>query len=159
MKIKIRLLVSGILLTLLCVYCSNDDDICTSGEATPRLKMKFRTSEGKEKTLDSLYLNVVYGSGEKTVIKAADVDSVLIPLRVDDQLSTEFTVRLNSNGPESRIKLNYTTESQYVSPACGIKRLYKNLDPVIENTDPVEEIIKVQNEITSEEKSHLYLVF
>ncbi len=141
------------------VSCSNDDDICTSGEATPRLKIKFRTTEGKVKTLDSLYLNVKYDTGEKTVIKAAKVDSVLIPLRVDEQLFTEISVRLTKTGSASKIKVNYTTESEYVSPACGIKRLYKNFDPVLENTNPVVEIIKSQNEIINEEKTHLYLVF
>jgi len=121
--------------------------------------MKFRSSEGKVKTLDSLYVNVTYDTGEKTVIRAADVDSVFVPLRVDDQLFTEIGIQLTKSGPESTIKLNYTTETEYVSPACGIKRMYKNFEPELENTNPVSNIIKVQNEIVNEEKSHLYLVF
>lgn len=159
MKLRISIFLIAILSVMFFVACSNDDDICTSGEATPRLKMKFRSSEGKVKTLDSLYVNVTYDTGEKTVIRAADVDSVFVPLRVDDQLFTEIGIQLTKSGPESIIKLNYTTETEYVSPACGIKRMYKNFEPELENTNPVSNIIKVQNEIVNEEKSHLYLVF
>ena len=34
--------------------CNSDDDICLSGDTTPRLKVKFKTKDGKLKTLDSI---------------------------------------------------------------------------------------------------------
>lgn len=145
--------------TIFMFSCSSDDDICTSGEATPRLKMRFKTDLGKEKTLDTLYLSVDYANGKSLIYHAANVDSVFIPLRVDDQPFTDFYVKLRKNGPESKIRVNYTTTSEYVSPACGIKRLYQNAESVLLQPDPVFNLENSQNQIINEDKTHLYLIF
>ena len=45
-------------------------------------------------TLDSLYLDVDYGNNNiLTVVRAAKVDSALIPIQVDDAGFTELYVR------------------------------------------------------------------
>ena len=147
------------LVALFVISCSSDDDICTSGEATPRIKLKFRTQDGKEKTLDTLYLSVDYESGNSLVIKQASVDSVLVALRVDNQQYTDFYIKQRKNGPESKIRVNYSTSSEYVSPACGIKRLYHNLNAELLEADPVTNVEKNQNQIINEDKTHLYLIF
>ena len=140
--------------------CENDDDVCVSGEATPRLKIKFKSADNKVLTLDSLYLDVDYGNNNVlTVIKAAKVDSALIPIRVDDAGFTELYVRKTKKGSVSKIKLNYNTTSEYVSPACGFKRLYQNLSGSLETANPVTKVELNQNQIINENKAHLYLVF
>lgn len=148
------------LLSLMFVSCSSDDDICDSGEGTPQLKVRFRTqATGKLKTLDSLYLNVNYGNGPVEIIKKANVDSVLVPLRVDDAPFTEFYVKLNKNGDSSVVRVNYTTKSIYVSPACGVKKNYENVTSTLVKDQPVVEINQELNEISNENKTHLYLHF
>lgn len=140
--------------------CENDDDVCVSGEATPRLKIKFKSADNKVLTLDSLYLDVDYGNNNVlTVIKAAKVDSALVPIRVDDAGFTELYVRTTKKGSVSKIKLNYNTTSEYVSPACGFKRLYQNLSGTLETANPVTKVELNQNQIINENKAHLYLVF
>lgn len=140
--------------------CENDDDVCVSGEATPRLKIKFKSADNKVLTLDSLYLDVDYGNNNVlTVVKAAKVDSALIPIRVDDVGFTELYVRKTKKGSVSKIKLNYNTTSEYVSPACGFKRLYQNLSGTLETANPVTKVELNQNQIINENKAHLYLVF
>ena len=140
--------------------CENDDDVCVSGEATPRLKIKFKSADNKVLTLDSLYLDVDYGNNNiLTVVKAAKVDSALIPIRVDDVGFTELYVRKTKKGSVSKIKLNYNTTSEYVSPACGFKRLYQNLSGTLETANPVTKVELNQNQIINENKAHLYLVF
>ena len=140
--------------------CENDDDVCVSGEATPRLKIKFKSADNKVLTLDSLYLDVDYGNNNVlTVVKAAKVDSALIPIRVDDAGFTELYVRKTKKGSVSKIKLNYNTTSEYVSPACGFKRLYQNLTGTLETANPVTKVELNQNQIINENKAHLYLVF
>lgn len=140
--------------------CENDDDVCVSGEATPRLKIKFKSADNKVLTLDSLYLDVDYGNNNVlTVVRAAKVDSALIPIRVDDAGFTELYVRKTKKGSVSKIKLNYNTTSEYVSPACGFKRLYQNLSGTLETANPLTKVELNQNQIINENKAHLYLVF
>lgn len=140
--------------------CENDDDVCVSGEATPRLKIKFKSADNKVLTLDSLYLDVDYGNNNiLTVVRAAKVDSALVPIRVDDAGFTELYVRKTKKGSVSKIKLNYNTTSEYVSPACGFKRLYQNLTGTLETANPVTKVELNQNQIINENKAHLYLVF
>lgn len=140
--------------------CENDDDVCVSGEATPRLKIKFKSADNKVLTLDSLYLDVDYGNNNiLTVVRAAKVDSALVPIRVDDAGFTELYVRKTKKGSVSKIKLNYNTTSEYVSPACGFKRLYQNLTGTLETANPVTNVELNQNQIINENKAHLYLVF
>ena len=140
--------------------CENDDDVCVSGEATPRLKIKFKSADNKVLTLDSLYLDVDYGNNNVlTVVRAAKVDSALIPIRVDDAGFTELYVRTSKKGSVSKIKLNYNTTSEYVSPACGFKRLYQNLSGTLETANPLTKVELNQNQIINENKAHLYLVF
>ena len=155
-KLIFPFLILGFLLT----SCENDDDVCVSGEATPRLKIKFKSADNKVLTLDSLYLDVDYGNNNVlTVVKAAKVDSALIPIRVDDVGFTELYVRKTKKGSVSKIKLNYNTTSEYVSPACGFKRLYQNLSGTLETANPVTKVELNQNQIINENKAHLYLVF
>lgn len=155
-----KLIFSFIILGGIFSSCENDDDVCISGEATPRMKIKFKSSDNKLKTLDSLYLDVDYGNAKVlNMVTAAKVDSVLIPLRVDENGFTEFTVRTTKKGNVSKIKLNYTTSSQYVSPACGFKRLYNEVKESLVTPDPVTKIELNQNQIINEDKTHLYLVF
>lgn len=146
---------------LLALYsCGGEDDICTNGEATPRLKVQFRSEDGKAKTLDSLYVSAEYSEGKKTpVFQGKEVDSVLIALRVDDNQFTNIYIKTRNKGDESVVKLSYTTKSEYVSPACGIKRLYENLDATLVKKYPVLRVEKSQNEIINEYKPHVYLIF
>ena len=149
-------MILGFLLT----SCENDDDVCVSGEATPRLKIKFKSADNKVLTLDSLYLDVDYGNNNiLTVVEATKIDSVLVPIRVDDAGFTELYVRKTKKGSVSKIKLNYNTSSEYVSPACGFKRLYQNLSGTLETANPVTKVELNQNQIINENKAHLYLVF
>ena len=149
-------MILGFLLT----SCENDDDVCVSGEATPRLKIKFKSADNKVLTLDSLYLDVDYGNNNiLTVVEATKIDSVLVPIRVDDAGFTELYVRKTKKGSVSKIKLNYNTTSEYVSPACGFKRLYQNLTGTLETANPVTKVELNQNQIINENKAHLYLVF
>lgn len=141
--------------------CESDDDICISGEATPRMKIKFKTkSSGKMKTMDSLFIAVDYGMGPIAVFGSTlQTDSVLIPLRVDETPFTKMYVGTSRKTVNSEIKINYTTVSEYVSPACGIKKLYQNVNSVLEVPNAVLGVEQNQTQIIDESKTHLYLLF
>ena len=159
MKFQRIFILSIFLLSLF--SCGSDDDICTSGEATPRMKIKFKTqANGKLKTLDSLYINVDYGNGQVPVIVSkVKTDSVFIPLRVDENTFTEIYVGLSKAQITSRIKINYVTKTEYVSPACGIKKVYENVNSSIVVSNSVLDTEQNQTQISDENKTHLFLLF
>lgn len=140
--------------------CGGDDDICESGEGTPRMKVAFRDIDsGKETTLDSLYVAVDYGAGKVDLGVAVKTDSRLIPLRVDSSPYTDVYFKLTKKGTESKVRINYTTKSTYVSPGCGIKKYYENLTSELVTPNPVLKVEAGQNQIENEDKTNLYLSF
>jgi hypothetical protein len=140
--------------------CGGEDDICESGEGTPRMKVAFKSLEtGKEKTLDSLYVAVDYGSGKVDLGGMKAITSRLIPIRVDDSPYTDIYFKETSKGVESHIRVNYTTKTAYVSPGCGIKKTYENLSSELIQSNPVQKIEAGQNQIENEDKTNLFLLF
>lgn len=138
--------------------CGSDDDICESGEGTPRMKVSFKRGD-KETTLDSIYVAVDYGSGKVQLGGTKTATSRLIPLRVDDSPYTDVYFRLTNKGQESHVKVNYTTKSTYVSPGCGVKKDYENLSSALITSTPVLSVQTAQNFIENEDKTNLYLIF
>lgn len=152
--------VTGIFFLILLLFsCAEDSDVCVSGDATPRMKIKFRDAGNLPLRLDSVYINVDYGNGPVNVVTMAKADSVLLPLRVDNNGFTEFTVRKTNKGNAARLKVSYTTQSKYVSPACGFKLLYENVSAQVMTPNPVNSTVISQTQITDESNVHLYLVF
>ncbi|KXH85910.1 DUF6452 family protein [Chryseobacterium kwangjuense] len=149
------------LCSLLMIWsCGGDDDICESGEGTPRIKVAFKSqSTGKEVTLDSLYVAVDYGSGKVQLGKLQNINSRLIPLRVDDSPYTDVYFRFADKGVESHVRVGYTTKTTYVSPGCGIKKTYENLNSQLIQPTPVISIEAGLNQIENEDKTNLFLLF
>lgn len=147
-------------IVLLFTSCNREDDICESGEATPRIKLKFKTqSTGKLRTLDSVFVKVDYGNGSIGVFETrSPIDSLLLPLRVDDSGFTDVYIGTSSD-QFSLVRFSYTTQNEYVSPACGIKRNYTDISGQVTTANPVVSLEKNQNEITDEEKTHFFLLF
>ncbi|CAH0228471.1 DUF6452 family protein [Chryseobacterium sp. WG14] len=140
--------------------CGGDDDICESGEGTPRMKVAFKSMEsGKARTLDSLSVAVDYGSGKVDLGWQTKIESRLIPLRVDDSPYTDVYFKVSAKGAESKVRIKYTTQSTYVSPGCGIKKAYENLTSELITPNPVQNLEAGQNQIENEDKTNLYLLF
>ncbi|MBV8328119.1 DUF6452 family protein [Chryseobacterium sp.] len=140
--------------------CGGDDDICESGEGTPRMRVAFRSdASGKAMTLDSLYVSVDYGAGKIPFGWVTKVDNSLIPLRVDDSPYTDVYFKVSTKGTESKVRVSYTTKTAYVSPGCGIKKSYENLTSELITPNPVKGLDAGQNQIENEDKINLYLLF
>ncbi|WP_347219631.1 DUF6452 family protein [Chryseobacterium sp.] len=141
--------------------CGSDDDICESGEGTPRMRVAFKTKDsgGKETTLDSLSVAVDYGSGKVDLGWQKKIDSRLIPLRVDDSPYTDIYFKTSTKSKESKVRVKYTTQATYVSPGCGAKKTYENVSSELTTPDPVQALENGQNQILNEDKINLYLIF
>ncbi|PZU81484.1 MAG: hypothetical protein DI529_15590 [Chryseobacterium sp.] len=150
---------------LILTSCGSDDDICLSSDSTPRLKFKFRNAVNPDNnqliTIDTLYVDVDYGKTELTsIIRAqANVDSVFVPIRVDDVTYTDIYFRRRKDGPRSKLRINYSTKAIYVSPACGFKINYENLNAELLEANPVLNVESNHTSLTDESKINFYLRF
>lgn len=140
------------------ISCGGDDDICESGEGTPRMKIMFKNAD-KITTLDSLKIYVDYGARTVDLGWSRNTDSILVPLRVDDSPFTDLYVKRTKKGDSSKVRVSYTTKSIYVSPGCGAKLNYENVSGQLLKATPVIKLESGQNFIENEDKTNLYLVF
>ena len=149
---------SFLILSIMMISCGGDDDICESGEGTPRMKIMFKNAD-KITTLDSLKVYVDYGVRTVDLGWSRNADSILVPLRVDDSPFTDLYVKRTKKGDSSKVRVNYTTKSIYVSPGCGAKLNYENVSSQLLKATPVIKLESGQNFIENEDKTNLYLVF
>lgn len=151
-------LLSFLILSVIMISCGGDDDICESGEGTPRMKIMFKNAD-KITTLDSLKIYVDYGARTVDLGWSRNTDSILVPLRVDDSPFTDLYVKRTKKGDSSKVRVSYTTKSIYVSPGCGAKLNYENVSGQLLKATPVIKLESGQNFIENEDKTNLYLVF
>lgn len=145
---------------LILTSCGGDDDICLNADSTPRLKLKFHDADGKLRQLDSLYVNVDYGNTKLTqIIAAAKVDSVFIPLKIDDSPYTDVYFKTAINGDSSKVRFSYDAKAIYVSPACGFKKNYENLKADLLKSNPVSLVEQNHTSLTDENTINFYLRF
>lgn len=151
-------LLSLFLLAAIVISCGSDDDICESGEGTPRLKVMFKKND-KTTALDSIKVSADLGSGVVDFGWTKNATSVLVPLRVDDAPYTDMYFKTTKKGDSSKVRVSYTTQSIYVSPGCGVKKNYENVSFQLLKTNPVINLESGQNFIENEEKTNLHLIF
>jgi len=96
------------------ISCGGDDDICESGEGTPRMKIMFKTG-GKITVVDSIKIFADLGTSVVDFGWNRNVDSVFVPLRVDDSPFTDIYIKTSAKEDSSKVRVNYTTKSIYVS--------------------------------------------
>ena len=78
----------------------------------------------------------VFETGDNTAVPLntdgattlTDVDSIAIPLRIDqDNTSFAFTRSLNGSDNSDAITFEYEPDEEYLNRACGFKAIYNNL--------------------------------
>lgn len=148
-------------LMLLLTSCGSDDDICLGEESTPRLKLFFRNANSQTITLDTLYVDVDYGKDSLTniITAAANQDSVMVPMRIDDSPYTDIYIKQRLAGPRSKVRITYDKKAIYVSPACGFKINYENLTGTVLESNPVQSIQTINTSLTDENSINFYLRF
>lgn len=155
---KNLLWIFGVLLLL--TSCGSDDDICLGEESTPRLKLKFRNANNQLVRLDSLYVDVDYGKETLTnIISSANVDSVFVPMKIDDSPYTDIYFRTRKGQTGSKLRVTYEMKSIYVSPACGFKINYENMAAELIQANPVQSVQSNNTSLTDENTINFYLLF
>lgn len=146
---------------MLLTSCGSDDDICLGEESTPRLKLLFRNANNNQLVrLPYLKVDVDYGNPTTTnIITSNNVDSVFVPLRIDESPFTDIYIKTAIQGDSSKIRIRYDAKSIYVSPPCGFKKNYENLSAELIETGPVQSIQSNQTSLTDETNINFYLRF
>lgn len=140
--------------------CGSDDDICLNSDSTPRLKLRFRNADDRFIRLDSLYVDVNYGNNiYKNIITQANVDSIFVPLRIDESPYTDIHIRSRKSGDTSKVRISYDKKAVYVSPACGFKINYENLKAELLQINPVLSVQSNHTTLNNEGKVNFYLHF
>ncbi len=158
-----------ILLGIICFSSCEKDDICVEGD-TPLLIIRFYDAADTTKFKPVAGLRII-GTGKDTPVntftdRSSDLDSIGIPLRVDDS-TTGFAFILNSasddegveTGNSDRVDFNYETREEFESRACGFIVNYDQLTfgftPKTENWIQRIEIIKPSIEIEETTAAHV----
>lgn len=147
-------------LLLALVACNQEDDICTEG-GTPRMKVKFK-KDGKLYKPDSLTVQIVLNKDTLMVMNnIKKPDSVMVPLKVNGDGFTDILVNINPDrtAPQSNVKIKYTETSEYVSPGCGIRKLYDNVSAEVTQPNQVKSVELNTNQIHNESQTVLYFNF
>jgi len=143
------------------IACDQENDICTE-EGTPRMKVKFKKAE-KLFTADSITIKVLTSQTNTLdlIMNANNVDSVFIPLKINGDGFTDILVKLGSDSDinYSKVQIKYTEKLEYVSPGCGMRKIYNNISGNIIDINQVTGIEINSKEINNENTTALYLIF
>lgn len=146
-------------LALLLTSCAQDSDICTEG-GTPRMKVKFK-KDGKLYTVPQLFVGILYQNDTLDISKndTLNVDSLFIPLKVNGEGFTDILVKTDKTGPTSKIRINYKESSEYVSPGCGIRKIYDEVSANLTTPNPIITLESNVNKIHDENTTVFYFGF
>ncbi|NHF61223.1 hypothetical protein FK220_017860 [Flavobacteriaceae bacterium TP-CH-4] len=159
-------LVFSIFLGILCIASCEKDDICVDGD-TPLLVIRFYDKDDTTllKTVPALEVRGLNGSDTLGVIANASLDSIAIPLRVD-QGGTSFIFSQNPDEEDEttlnmdNITFNYETRELFVSRACGFIVNYDSLSAtaIIDDSLWIEEIRIVTPLVENASSAHVKIL-
>jgi len=161
-----------LLLVMLSLSSCEKDDICTE-DTTPRLIVDFYDISNPA-TLKNVVNLKVTGDGSFNDL-ALDtfngVSTIKLPLN-PSTTSTLYHFILNSastssNPNEDIVVINYTTNTAYVSRACGFKTIFELTNPygVVYSDATTPDTVWIQNltvettSITTENETHVKIYF
>lgn len=117
------------------------DELCDKPVNTPRLIVRFYDANATStvKSVDNL---IVYGEGTNTILTNTTTDSLALPLKVTNPVTTyvlvsnaEFdaTSGTITSGNVATVTFTYGIEEEFVGKACGFKVVYNTLSATVED--------------------------
>jgi|SRR5690606_38942426 len=157
---KKRFWVLGLIFCSLWAVSCEEDDVCV-GEGTPFLTVVFKNSIDENNLTDSIFIESL-GQGDEvlgTVIPWAVTDSIKLPLGGLDDNTSRFRIQRKSAGIPDILTVNYNTQSNYVSKACGFRITYDNLNYTSTENDIQNLVPSESNELENESTTNLYIYY
>ncbi len=156
---KIKSIILWMLLFITFFSCERDD-ICID-PTTPKVIVKFQDALNHQNVksvnklkieIDSLGVFIPFG-------EVKSVDSILIPLRIDQDITK---IRVTKNAGESTEisddwNLVYQRELRFVSRSCGYKTIFLNTENQSNTTNWMQEVEIIYQNIENEKKTHILI--
>lgn len=156
-KTKIALI---IFLGILSFSACEKDDICIDAD-TPNLIIRFYDASDTDefKDVQNLIVRGLLPSGEQDTIDNVDLDSIVLPLRVDSN-TTSFTLSTQTSIDDINVDtltFNYETKEIFKSRACGYIVNYENLEASIVPSDNlwIQDVIVVDSTVENTASAHV----
>ncbi|WP_124981101.1 DUF6452 family protein [Nonlabens xiamenensis] len=140
------------------------DDLCTPDQAvTPRLIIQFKDQFNPlmAKAVPSLQVREIGATdfaplNDSGATMLSEVDSIAIPLRTNDQLTSyDFLRREDGNLDTDNIDFTYELNEEYVSRACGFRVVYENLNGILNNSTWISSVVVVEPQVTNNTDIHV----
>jgi len=155
-------LFSIIILSIFAIQSCQDDDICIDA-ITPRMIISFRdkttNAELKMDSVNVYRLNTSTNNWERIYFSALK-STIEINLNVNDETSTQLRVSQfyqNSTSIYDNVSVSYENSDEFLSKACGFKRVYKNVSILLNTNTLFSNSEQNTTEISDESQTHLYL--
>jgi len=136
------------------------DDICIEGVAgTPELVVVFydKNNPNTPKNVANLQ---VKGMDNETLLYNATNDSIALPLKTGASMSS-FSIKKIENEVEHEalLEINYTTNDQFISRACGFKTTFEIATISDTKTNSwIQGIEIITNSISDTKQSHVKIL-
>lgn len=139
------------------------DDICDEGQiVTPRLIITFQDAQNPFNRKSVNELQVSEQLSDEVVFNTASVDSIAIPLRLDENETVfRFTQNNNATTPITDIvAFTYQVDEVFINRACGFKGIYTNLVGSFTQTGTswIQSIIVVEDRVENENFIHVQVL-
>ncbi len=144
---------------LIALFSCQEDDVCVDG-STPNLVVKLKNAlDSSNYFIDTLLVTYKNSENQTDTLRMIETDSFQIPLRIDNgDIGFSFFSSLSNNSQDS-LAMHYTPSEEFVSKACGLKKIYENVSyQWIENVE-IQNFEVLQPNITNSNEVHLYLYY
>ncbi len=158
MKYIKKFLIISVLVSL--YWSCEEDDVCLEG-ASPNLVVLINDATTEERmTLDTLFVEYWDSDAVIDTLKFYNKDSVQIPLRIDDgAIGLGFMYSLQEGSAKDSLAMSYSSQLQYVSKACGMKKIFTEVAFQAISIDSIQSISAVTQTISNDQEVHLLLYY
>ena len=129
--------------------CERDDICAETTTTTPLLVIEFYDVNNPSllKAPNNLTVTTLDGENTISVLTAVNLESIAIPLRTNDELTTySFTINTAEDDEEEQnidvLSFTYAITDEFVNKACGFRVVYDDLQNA---NDPREDGPWIQN--------------
>lgn len=130
------------------------DEFCTEA-VTPELVVRFYDKDSINESTKTIDLIVNVYELDSLFDGDSSIDSLYLPINTITNTVTYNLSILDSLDSDEALTINYTTEDQYVSKACGYKTVFKNFTIQATQNSWIDSIVQLKTEITDDNEAHI----